>query len=264
MKALYLMAGLGLWLCCACNRGQEAPILPTFRMETFERVSSPCEEEGGSCLRMQATFPVFESGLPSAVRKMVNDSILQLTKSSLTLLDSDVDLHHFSLEMLADTLFKTYTTYTQEAEYVTPWELQVKGEVLFLSNHLATVSLESFGFTGGAHPNSNTVLINMDLKTGKGVRILDLISDTAKLNQLAEKAFRESRELAPEEDLNEAGFFWDSDFQLPANIGLVEEGLYFYYNSYEIAAYAWGPTDFVLSWEALGDLVDRSRIEGEN
>lgn len=262
MKRLFLVfcGSLLLWI-SGCKREQAADQLPSFRMENFERVTDPCDEAGNNCVRMRAVFPVFESGMPAPVQERVNDSILQLTKASLTLLDSEFDLHEFTLDMLADTLFQTYATYTGEAEYRTPWELEVKGEVLFLSPSMTTVSLESFSFTGGAHPNSNTVLLNIDLKTGKSVNLLDYVQDLKKLNQLAEKAFRESRELAPEEDLNEAGFFWDSDFQLPANIGLVEEGLYFYYNSYEIAAYAWGSTDFVLTWETLGEIFDRNRVE---
>jgi hypothetical protein len=93
------------------------------------------------------------------------------------------------------------------------------------------------------------------------LRFKDLIKDRTKLNKRVEQKFREINEIGPHDNLNEKGFFWDGKFQLPANIGLVPEGVQFFYNSYEIAAYAVGPTEFVLTWEELGDLLDLSKVK---
>lgn len=235
--------------------------LPTFRVETFERTTDPCDESKNYCVKMSAVYPVLDSGLTPSVATIINDSILNYVKGSLAFLEPGADFRQFSLDALADSLFQSYKIHSQEAEYLTVWELEVSGEVLYLSKHFTSVSIENFGFTGGAHPYSNTILINFDLKTGKVLNILDLIKDKKGLEAVAEKAFRKSRELDETADLNEAGFFWEEGFQLPTNIGVVQEGLYCYYNSYEIAAYAWGPTDFVLTWEELGTLFDKTRIE---
>jgi Protein of unknown function (DUF3298) len=44
---------------------------------------------------------------------------------------------------------------------------------------------------------------------------------------------------------------------LPKNFELQEEGIYFWYNPFEAAAYALGPTDFTISYSELGKLVKK-------
>ena len=260
-----------LWLCalliaagCSNGKGDESGTdadLPVFEMVEFSRAIDSCDEAKNYCVKMSAVYPVLKSGVPRKVVAAVNDSVLQYVKSNLTTLETGTNLRELSLQNLSDSLFQSYRSYAQESEYISPWELELTGEVLYLSKKFVTVAIENYGFTGGAHPYSNTTLLNFDLKTGKPVQVLGLIRDKKALMALAEKAFRKSRELSPDENLNQAGFFWDATFQLPANLGIAQDGLYFYYNAYEIAAYAWGPTDFVISWEELGDLLDRGKME---
>ena len=76
-----------------------------------------------------------------------------------------------------------------------------------------------------------------------------------RLRELAEVHFREARELGVDESLSDAGFFWGESFALPENYALTEEGLYFYYNPYEIAAYVVGPTSFTISREQMAGLL---------
>ena len=262
---LSLLIGI-LLLSAGCGKSKDERSgldsdLPVFEMAEFSRTIDSCDEARNYCAKMSAVYPVLKSGVSGKVMAAVNDSVLQYVKSNLTTLEMGTNLRDLSLQNLSDSLFLSYSTYAKESEYISPWELELTGEVLFLSKKFVAVAIENYGFTGGAHPYSNTTLLNFDLKSGKAVQVLDFIRDKKTLMVLAEKAFRKSRELSADENLNEAGFFWDATFQLPTNLGIAQDGLYFYYNAYEIAAYAWGPTDFVISWVELGDLFDKGKIE---
>ena len=86
------------------------------------------------------------------------------------------------------------------------------------------------------------------------------LNDRQALEKLAEKEFRKARELTQGTDLTDAGFFWGEKFKLPFNFELQKEGIYFWYNPFEVAAYALGPTDFVISYSDLGKLLNRDVI----
>jgi hypothetical protein len=72
------------------------------------------------------------------------------------------------------------------------------------------------------------------------------------LTKIAEQIFRKVKEIPDTASLNENYFeFPDDTFQLNKNYGFKKEGIVFYYNNYEIAPYAAGPTDVVIAYEHL-------------
>ena len=85
-----------------------------------------------------------------------------------------------------------------------------------------------------------------DPSTGRQLTLAEIVPDTNQVKLIAEEAFRQARELTPGESLSEAGFFWGEPFQLPENWALTADGLYFFYNPYEVAAYAMGITEFTI------------------
>jgi hypothetical protein len=70
-----------------------------------------------------------------------------------------------------------------------------------------------------------------------------------------EKKFREVREIESSISIADAGFFWGDSFGLPQNFALQEDGVYFYYNPYEAAAYALGATEFTIPYEELKEVI---------
>jgi hypothetical protein len=50
-------------------------------------------------------------------------------------------------------------------------------------------------------------------------------------------------------------FFFGKDFVLPENIGYNEEGLLLLYNTYEIASYAMGITEFTIPYSEINNLL---------
>ncbi len=89
----------------------------------------------------------------------------------------------------------------------------------------------------------------LDLNSGNKVTLEDIFIAGYKpiLNKIAEEEFRKLKELGEHEDLDEAGFWFDDNrFSINDNFAISDEGLTFYYNNYEITAYAYGPTELII------------------
>ena len=140
-------------------------------------------------------------------------------------------------------------------ESKTPWTIDMKGEITFESEQLISYRLALNSYTGGAHMNAETFLFNVN-KNGKKVGLKSFITNRKKFIQIAEKAFRKSKSLSLTADLGEAGFTFDKNkFQLPENIGFTQKGVVLFYNDYEIATYADGPTEINISYKELEGVI---------
>ena len=69
---------------------------------------------------------------------------------------------------------------------------------------------------------------------------------------IGEQIFRQVKEIPDTASLNENYFeFADDTFQLNKNYGFRKEGIVFYYNNYEIAPYAAGPSEVLIPYERI-------------
>ena len=138
------------------------------------------------------------------------------------------------------------------------WELKTSADTVHASSKTLTVKVDTYAYTGGAHPNSNLSFYTFDRETGAMLTLADMISDTTALLDLVEKTFRQQQKLPPKANLEEQGYFLrDGHFFLPANVGLSRDGLVFYYNPYEIAAYAVGPIQVTVPYNQLGGILEK-------
>lgn len=260
-KRLYFFLGLVISIGMACKNdppGQEvaadtAQANQEIRIEqrTFERQSRFCEQDTTHCMRISLSYPFLVSG-PSAVVQLINDSIGYHLKANVAVFaveSSELDL---SLDSISTAYIQEFEQLMHDTpDYPFAWEIEVEGSVLYQSAKVLSVALNAYSYTGGAHPNIFLDLINFDLTNGKKLTLSDIFSDEEKLKVLVEQKFREAREIDPKMSIDEAGFFWGDPFMLPENFSLQEDGVYFYYNPYEAAAYALGATEFTIPYEQL-------------
>lgn len=69
------------------------------------------------------------------------------------------------------------------------------------------------------------------------------------------------KQLGPDDDLGSAGFWFENNkFSLNDNFLILDSGLVFYYNNYEITAYAFGPTELEIPYTKIKTLVDEKNI----
>lgn len=150
-----------------------------------------------------------------------------------------------------DDNYKAFKDDFEESNLV--WEATFDGEVTYNSDAIISLAISNYSNTGGAHGNTNVTFFNFDKATGNQTTIESMLTDMESFNELAEKHFKES--LIFEENYNYEDYFFGDDFQLPANYGFSDEGLILFYNTYEIAPYAMGITEFTIPFDELDELL---------
>lgn len=149
-------------------------------------------------------------------------------------------------------LTEEYNSYSTDIPEGQEWEITQESSIVKNSDNFFTVLLTMYQFLGGAHGINSSLYLTFSTQTGQLLTLRELvkIEHVVELAQLAEKLFREQYEIAPDSSLQSAGFWFDNDrFSLAQTVGLTDEGLVFYYNSYEIAPYSLGPTKLVIPIE---------------
>ena len=138
------------------------------------------------------------------------------------------------------------------------WELERSVEVVYGTAQFITLLLSENGYTGGAHPFSGQRFFVLDTRTGKQLTLANLLNANyaEKLNPLGEKYFRAARELAPNANLTDEGFWFENNqFKLNTNFGVTAKGLAFIFNPYEVAPYALGSTELLIPYTDVRELI---------
>jgi len=141
------------------------------------------------------------------------------------------------------------------------WEIEIKGDTVMTSRKIIQYQFDHYAFLGGAHPNTFRSYYIFDTSSGQEKNIKSFISDSTALLNKVEKAFRKLENLADTTNLEGAGYFLSNHkFFLPANYAFTKEGVFFYYNPYEIAAYARGDISFTIPYEDLKGIVKKEML----
>ena len=252
-KPLIYLVLLSLFFACSQKESTtQAPVVEevkkpvlNFNIETLNKVSKSCAVDSNSCATVDIT-------VPQAVGTVAADPINARITGALVEGLSVGDVRTTGLSAAVDSFVDGYDVFLEEMkaegqEFISSWAFEVEGNVLFQDSQYVTVELPFYTYTGGAHPNSFTVLLTFDATTGEEVDVHELIrNDTTSVKVLAKEAFIVARDLPPGAELQESGFFFGNVFTLPANIGITEGGLYLVYNPYEVAPYAAGSTEFLV------------------
>ena len=134
------------------------------------------------------------------------------------------------------------------------WEALIDGEVTYQSSELVCVAITSYLDTGGAHGNSYVRFLNFDAQTGAQLKTMELLRDADAFKKVVETYLGKETKTTMNEDTVE-NYFFGEDFKLPESIGFTDEGVAILYNTYEIAAYAQGPTEFTIPFEEVNNYL---------
>ncbi|MEX1212672.1 MAG: DUF3298 domain-containing protein [Balneolaceae bacterium] len=227
---------------------------PDLVVETFTpRFTSPdCMLDEEPCVELFFHYPVFHD------LGEWTDSLTHWTETQLV--DHPTRQLHREIEGLAYEWFDDWEQFHDEIDdYRVPWRLERAVEVVYENDELVTLHSSEFSFAGGAHPNQYDYFQSFTKESGRRIGLKDLTPDRTswkRLVDLAEEHFRYTFELLEEDDLDQAGFFFDDGrFHLTENIAFTPYGLLIHFNSYEVAPYAIGPISIELSYEELEHLI---------
>lgn len=211
------------------------------------------------CAEIRLVFPVVSGGKDAAVRS-INDTIGAFVRMVVggepsmpisQAVDSAVTNLHLMLEDQLSIV----------PDYSMGFVHELTSKNLLQNSRIISFELSSYSFTGGAHGNYGSALFTFRLNDGSLVQLTDIVQDTASLRPLLEAGFVESKRAQTGETYELADLVFPESIPLPMPLQwcIVREGVRFTYNPYEVAAYAVGQTDIVLTWEKLGSLADKSK-----
>lgn len=221
-----------------------------------------------SCAAVSLTMPrlALRPGLPTAdsaalapVVRALGDSLRVLAGLPLG------DPLQGAVDRQRDRLFRELRA---AGRRMTDWGMgfssQTTVRVRWQSTRVLTVELETTAFTGGAHGDYAATLRSYDLRTGAPVPVTAMVRDTAALVPMLEAGFvrakADSGGAAP--PLRELLYPEVKRLPVSGHVGIVADGIRFLYNPYEVASWAVGRTDVLLTWEQLGALAARTSWGG--
>lgn len=230
-----------------------------YGMKKFERTFGSCDSTGAGCAKILFEFPEIKYAYTAFVKDSISWQIQNILLSNYT-----VGANINSLDSLSKLFFFDYQDMSKDFPgYNLPWELNNTISVIYNDNSIVSLQSEFYHFTGGVHGNSGVYFTNFNSEDGRKLALSDLLIPNyiRELNLTAEKIFRTQNNLLPDEDLEAAGYWFEGNkFSLNDNFGIKNDGLVFYFNSYEIAPYAMGPTEILIPYKEMKNLVKKDGL----
>ena len=231
-----------------------------YEMVKYHKTSAGCDSiKNENCTEIKIEFPQVTYPVNKSIEEKINKSII-------TLFSQDIlgGTESSDFEVLMNGFIQDYESFKQEfPDEVQSWIIERSGEVKLNKANIFSIDYTEYAFTGGAHPNTFVSFKNFNLNNGEEISLDELLTleKQKELTKIAEQEFRQLKQLGPEDDLGSAGFWFESNkFSLNDNFLISDSGLVFYYNNYEITAYAFGPSELEISYEKIKTLVDEKSI----
>lgn len=256
MKIILTIGIVLSWMLFACNSNKSGSDLSHATNSdslTFDTTShrSTARNTCKDCPVFTAQIPWAKG--PAAIADSINASIFNQVRNIFQV--KEEPFRATTLPALLDSFANAYKE-DQDAfpDRVVGWEGSVKGSLVYESENVVNIILDSYIMTGGAHGYAGKSSLIFDKNTGKQIIEDHLFKDPETVKNIAEEAFRKKYNIPAGQRLNDHGFMFDENtFILPKTFIFTNEGLLLYYNSYEIASYADGPKEVMISYDKLKD-----------
>lgn len=251
------IASLLLLISCADKSGDQNLGNNSLQIETviLQQNSEGCGNNGsGNCAKIKIEFIELKNLPNFAAMEKINSKI---QKELLRPIGRERG--NKSFEVLMQNFIDEYNNFKKEfPESQQEWEIERKAVNNFNDDNILSCTFSEYSYLGGAHPNTFLTLTNFNLKSGEIINLPDILIDEYldELNNIAEPIFRKEKELTEDINLTEAGFWFDDDkFSVNNNFSISKDGLNFFYNNYEITAYAYGPTELFVPYKSIKKLI---------
>lgn len=205
------------------------------------------------------TFSYYNE-LDSSFKDSINHFISSSTQM-MTEFEGEDEVQSLSNKYFSDQADSFIVIYKEEQaldDYDPIWDMEFGFDIDDHYSSFAELTFSGWSYTGGAHGNGFYTVHMFDKSTGILLDLDDFFKDVERLNSIAEHYFRKLQGLTGEDDLGEAGFWFDNnEFAVNNNFYFSGKSLVFYFNTYEIAPYAGGPTELEIPIEEIKHLLLR-------
>lgn len=214
--------------------------------------------------KVRITYPRIDSFSKEAVKIAINQIV------QTTLLKNVADeVAYESIEQRLDEFIQDYEEHkTDMKEFGLPvsssWFFELTVEVLLNSADVMALRIHQLEFTGGAHANPSTSYLNIDLQSGRVLKLSDILQGNyeEELLTIAELQFKKSANLDVDTNLMETHYeFNEGHFVLPDNFCIGRKGIHFYYNPYDLGPFALGSIAFEIPYQQLKKLINPDALK---
>jgi Protein of unknown function (DUF3298)/Deacetylase PdaC len=228
----------------------------TLRIEKIQidKKNGDCEKSNNNCAVVKIEYPeLVQESNENAVKKINENIILQLLQPIMD------EGEYNSIDTLIKSFFDEFDQVVKENPKLgQSWEIERIMVVKNQTDKILSIEYSDYSFLGGAHPNTFVSFSNYSLTNGEEISLDDCLIKgyENQLNSVGEKIFRQKKKLSENSDLSSAGYWFDEDrFELNDNFAILKEGLLFYFNSYDVAPYAAGPTEIMIPYSEITHLI---------
>ncbi|MBL4650051.1 MAG: DUF3298 and DUF4163 domain-containing protein [Aureispira sp.] len=204
------------------------------------------------------TFPQVDSFSQTNIKDSINHIVQNLLLQNVV-----GELRYENVEGRMLEFLEEYKEHkTEMLEFQLPsmnWVFEMDIDVLLNRPSLLSLRVNQLEFTGGAHANSWTNYLTIDLETGKTLSLENLfVADfEEELLTISEAAFKRTVNLALDTNLVETHYeFSSGEFMLPPHFSVGVEGLHFYYNPYDLGPFALGAISFDIPYREILSIID--------
>jgi hypothetical protein len=228
-----------------------------FESRTIEKTSCLAPD---SCTEFRMVYPVFSLG-NEQVRKYLNASI----KNYYQMMVGYYYNENMLIENMLDTIGTNFIASFDTAKVNRPgqlWIYEIVTRLPLANENYLTLHAKTRFYNGDSPQNNVVGLTTFDMKTGLPMRPGLILKDSAAVKGLIDKAYRKARDIAPTASLKPTlRQEFDGKLPFPLNYGVLNEGIYFRYNNFEVTPMQDpGAVDILLTWEELGKYADKSRF----
>lgn len=260
LSKAWISGVLGLIAVLNASHGVANPVSPQGAYEIPFTINERVKTDGRCaqlpkkpCTQIKVSYPYFEAKPSSDVVDPINRNIKQFLLQSVSPENVPKSIEEAMVKFLQD-----YENANRDFPHQGVWADEKTVEILQNRPNVLSLQYFHYWYTGGAHPNSSRTYWNYDPKTGKQIQLEDIFVKGygPKLNRIAEKHFRKTRELEANISLTQAGFWFENgQFKVNTNFALAPQGLIFFFNTYEVSPYVMGPTEVVIPYGELKGLL---------
>ena len=206
-----------------------------------------------NCVQILFRYPEISLAENESVEQKINTQFLDLMMQPILKPTKSETIFDFQAEFIQD-----YNEFIKETSASQGWEVTRDIEVRYFNEDFISIVYAEYSFLGGAHPNNLVLYFNYSLETGNQIKLNDIFINnySPELTKIGEEEFRALKKLDKDTSLNAAGFWFENDsFKLNNNFSINDKNLTFYYNNYEITAYAFGPTKLEIPLSKISHLM---------
>lgn len=243
---------------CSGKEGRDLPRPLNYEMRNFGKVYHDGGEGIEDDVYCMFRYPVFSDGDHA---ETINRYLLNWVANLRFLSPAEpgeIYTGSITIEELADNFFEEYEASQKELSGYWPYQFELRGFVLLNRSGLLTVELFYFVYLGGAHDYGHTEYFIFDTQTGKRLGLNDVFAEgfEDRLNKLIDTWYRMMKGLSSTERLDgEKSMLTENYIHFNDNFAITDKGVTFFYNMYEIASYARGPTKIDLPYSELMDIL---------